>query len=227
MRPLSFVAGISIGIVCSSAIALAWTGPTGTAPANNVDAPINTGASAQLKSGNLGVNGLAVFGDTLLQSGAYLNWGATTGSPGYGIHDNAGVLEFKNAGGIWASFNATIQAFFSGGNSVAQVKFADGTVQTTAASSGGPTVKAMVVFSAVGGTVSVRASYNVTSVTRTSVGHYIVNFASPMLSMSYAVVITNAYMDAGRSAQAYGWTKDTAYSYTDPVSNGTKTTDLA
>jgi hypothetical protein len=148
MRPLSFIAGTSIGIVCSSAIALAWTGPTGTAPSNNVAAPINTSASAQLKNGNLGVNGLAVFGDALLQPSAYLNWGITTGSPGYGIHDNAGVLEFKNAGGLWASFNGTIQAFFSGGNTVSQIKFADGTVQTTA--SGGGSIPDYQVFTASG-----------------------------------------------------------------------------
>ena len=77
----------------------AWTGPTATPPGNNVPAPINIGTADQIKNGNIGVNGLAVFGNSLLggatSSNAYLNWGATLGVNGYGIRDNAGTLEFK------------------------------------------------------------------------------------------------------------------------------------
>ncbi|HVY72769.1 MAG TPA: hypothetical protein VG984_01805 [Candidatus Paceibacterota bacterium] len=49
---------------------------------------------------------LDVFGNvTLSGSSRYLNFGATStagiGSTGYGLRDNAGVLEFKNSGGSW------------------------------------------------------------------------------------------------------------------------------
>jgi len=33
----------------------------------------------------------------------YINWGATAGSSGYGIRDNAGTIEIKNSGGSWAA----------------------------------------------------------------------------------------------------------------------------
>ena len=94
------------------AVASAWTAPTATPPNNNVAAPINVGASSQVKNGNIGVNGLAVFGNTLLGgsagSNAYLNWGATAGSSGYGIRDNAGNLEFKNSGGTWSTLQTLV-----------------------------------------------------------------------------------------------------------------------
>lgn len=88
---------ISIGI------AYAWSEPTAAPPGNNVAAPINVGSTDQVKNGGLGVNSLAVFGNSLLGgsagSNAYLNFGATSGSSGYGIRDNAGTLEFKSDGG--------------------------------------------------------------------------------------------------------------------------------
>lgn len=95
--------------------AAAWTGPTGNPPSGNVSAPINVGTTNQLKNGNLGVNGLAVFGNSILQGGSYLNWGSTAGSGGYGMRDNAGTLEFKNAGGSWGSLQSIISNYVSGG----------------------------------------------------------------------------------------------------------------
>ena len=65
-------------------------------------APINVGNVDQVKNAGLGVNALAVFGNSLLGgstgSNAYLNFGATSGTNGYGIRDNAGAMEFKNSG---------------------------------------------------------------------------------------------------------------------------------
>ena len=45
------------------------------------------------------------FDQSIALSGAnsYFNFGGTNGSSGYGIRDNAGVLEFKNASGDWAA----------------------------------------------------------------------------------------------------------------------------
>lgn len=37
-----------------------------------------------------------------ITAGKYLNWGVSYGSAGYGLRDNAGVIEVKNSGGAWA-----------------------------------------------------------------------------------------------------------------------------
>lgn len=37
-----------------------------------------------------------------LDVGKYINWGATTGTTGYGIRENSGVIEHKHSGGAWA-----------------------------------------------------------------------------------------------------------------------------
>ncbi len=99
-------------ILVAPALTFAWTGPSATAPNSNASAPINVGAVDQVKSANLGVNGIAVFGNSLLGgaagSNAYLNFGATAGSSGYGIRDNAGALEFKNSGGSWQTLQSVI-----------------------------------------------------------------------------------------------------------------------
>lgn len=99
----------------------AWVGPTAPPPGNNVAAPVNVGSAAQVKNASLGVNGLAVFGNTILQTNSYLNFGDGTapsiGTTGYGIRDNAGTLEFKNTGGTWASLQAIIAGFGGGGGS--------------------------------------------------------------------------------------------------------------
>lgn len=119
-RVWSFVRGLFIVLVSAiisnvfaTALVLAWTGPSASAPNGNVAAPINVGPVDQIKDGNLGVNGLAVFGNTLLQGGSYLNFGATAGSGGYGIRDNSGLLEFKNSGGSWASIQSMISMLVS------------------------------------------------------------------------------------------------------------------
>ena len=104
---LFFILGtVSIGI------AHAWTGPTATPTGNNVAAPINVGSTDQVKNGGIGVNSLAVFGNSFFGgsagSNAYLNFGDTSGSGGYGIRDNAGTLEFKNDGGSWDYIQTTV-----------------------------------------------------------------------------------------------------------------------
>src|SRR3982074_899579 len=115
MRSASLVSlGLIAGLVLSAFIATAWTGPSSSPPSGNVAAPINVGSTAQIKNGNIGVNGLAVFGNSLLQASAYLNWGTTAGTNGYGIRDNAGTLEFKNSGGSWASLQSTVSTLCSG-----------------------------------------------------------------------------------------------------------------
>ena len=109
----SFILGtISVGIV------YAWSGPTAAPPDDNVAAPINVGSTDQVKNGGLGINSLAVFGNSLFGgsagSNAYLNFGDTSGSSGYGIRDNVGTLEFKNEGGSWDSMQTIVYNLVGG-----------------------------------------------------------------------------------------------------------------
>ncbi len=106
-----FIVSAITVILFSIVTVYAWTGPTGTAPNNNVSAPINVGTSNQVKNGALSVNALAVFGNSILSgSSLYLNFGATAGSTGYGIRDNAGVMEAKDSGGSWTPISQGISA---------------------------------------------------------------------------------------------------------------------
>ncbi len=50
---------------------------------------------------------LSINGDVLMEgSNRYLNFGTASGTTGYGLRDNAGVIEFKNSGGSWSSFGS-------------------------------------------------------------------------------------------------------------------------
>ncbi len=91
----------------AASFVLAWIGPTGTAPNNNVSAPINVGAMYQEKQGILGALGILNTGSlTLLGSNRYLAFDSTANAAGYGIRDNAGFIELKNLGGAWGSLFA-------------------------------------------------------------------------------------------------------------------------
>ena len=114
MRPISFVMGVAVGTIFWSVVASAWTGPSQAAPNGNVNAPINVGSTAQIKNGSLGVNSLAVYGNTILSgTGLYLNFGNTAGAGGYGIRDNGGTLEFKSTGGLWTNLNTTFSTYLT------------------------------------------------------------------------------------------------------------------
>lgn len=102
--PYASTAVLLFALLFLASVVFGWTGPTGSPPNNNVNAPVNVGTSAQVKNGALSVNSITVFGNTLLSgTGRYLNWGTTAGTTGYGIRDNAGTLEFKNNNGNWAA----------------------------------------------------------------------------------------------------------------------------
>lgn len=38
-----------------------------------------------------------------LPASRYFNWGTTLGTSGYGVRDNAGIIEYKNSGGSWTA----------------------------------------------------------------------------------------------------------------------------
>jgi hypothetical protein len=112
---LQFVSGVVVGAIFFSLVASAWTGAPSSPPSNNVPAPINVGSVSQTKNGNLGVNGLTVSGNTLLATSTYLNFGSISGSSGYGIWDNNGVLSFKNNGGSWQTIQSTVASLVGTG----------------------------------------------------------------------------------------------------------------
>lgn len=56
-----------VALLVASALS-AWTGPTATAPAGNVAAPINVGTTDQVKNAGISVNALAVFGGGYVQT---------------------------------------------------------------------------------------------------------------------------------------------------------------
>ena len=150
MRIVLLIAlGIVIGSTLSAIIAVAWTAPTASPPGNNVSSPVNVGNVMQLKNGTLGVNGLGVFGNTMLSGtngdgtgngvNSYLNFGATAGQSGYGIRDNNGTLEFRNSSGSWGSLNTMLINLMQVNGitpnvigQITSIKFGDGTTQTTA-----------------------------------------------------------------------------------------------
>lgn len=117
-------------LLFTSAVANAWSEPTGNPTTGDVDAPINVGPVDQVKDGGIGVNSLAVFGNSIFGgsagSNAYLNFGGTSGVNGYGIRDNAGTLEFKNDGGDWASIQSSIQSLTGITSAVSTTTFANG-----------------------------------------------------------------------------------------------------
>lgn len=60
----------------------------------------------------------------------YLNWGSVSGSSGYGIRDNSGVMEWKSSGGSWAGFG-------TGGGDSSDKAFATTTISAGLGLSGG------------------------------------------------------------------------------------------
>ena len=114
MRTLSLAASLVVSVFLITPTTHAWTSPPASPPNSNVSAPINVGATTQVKNGNMGMNTLTAYGDGRFVAGwaptpstiTYLNFSniqypavPVWGSSGYGIRDSNGTLEFKNSGG--------------------------------------------------------------------------------------------------------------------------------
>ena len=158
------LSGALIGSALSSMVALAWTGPTGTAPSNNVSAPINVGTTTQVKNGGLSVNALSVFGSGYVQTklgigtvspvvplqvvgNAYLtrlltgtsqSTNVDQGFYDFGAVHIAALTSIYSYGKICAG-NGIGDCSGGGGTTIQSngIIFPDGTVQTTAATAGG------------------------------------------------------------------------------------------
>jgi len=95
----TIVAGVIGGLLGATFVSFAvyaWTGPTGTAPAGNVSAPVNIGSSDQVKNAGLSVNALAVFGNGYVQS----RLGIANASPSYPL-DVTG--DIHNTGNVYSA----------------------------------------------------------------------------------------------------------------------------
>ena len=152
-----FILGAVVGSVFFSILVSAWTAPSGTPPANNASTPFNLGPAAQVKNGNIGVNGLAVFGNTAMQGNLVLTQGnltATTpnvntsaivatgpssGFAGYAVSASAGSYNASLARADGYSFVGTGQLYNVGliHSTSGGIQFPDNTIQTTAAGGGG------------------------------------------------------------------------------------------
>jgi len=94
----------------SQAGAVSIDGHTGVtlASSNSGDITLDSVADINIDAAGSNINfkeGGTVFA-SLNEDGddAYLNFGTTAGSGGYGIQDDAGTMKFKNSGGSWTAF---------------------------------------------------------------------------------------------------------------------------
>lgn len=79
-----FIFGLFLGLLVVTTLAYAQPFPT----------------SVQLAINQL-TTGVTPFTNLRNTASAYINWGATSGSSGYGLRDNGGTIEAKNSGGSW------------------------------------------------------------------------------------------------------------------------------
>lgn len=80
---------------------LAATGLSTSVVAQPYPAPLQQ-ALANLTSG------VTPFTYVGLTASGYMNWGSGRGATGYGLRDNAGVIQFKHSGGSWANVLAAV-----------------------------------------------------------------------------------------------------------------------
>lgn len=81
-----------------------WSNPTGTAPANNIPAPLNTGTDAQVKEGALAVDQLTVFGRGFIESSAPTIEFVDTDNNDFWWHANGNsmyLIADRNDDGSW------------------------------------------------------------------------------------------------------------------------------
>jgi hypothetical protein len=103
---------VTIGNSAAGAIAIqsaSTVGLTGTTTVTGLSSGVALTVNNSTSTGDIFVaqdNGVTAFriadgGNVGLNASAYLNFGATLGTSGYGIRDNAGVLEVKDSSGCW------------------------------------------------------------------------------------------------------------------------------
>lgn len=147
----------------------------------------------------------------------YLNFNSVVGTSGYGIRDNAGVMEFKNSGGAWAG----IGTGGSGGTgTVTSVDVSGGTTGLT--TSGGPvTTNGTITIAGIlnianGGTGSALGPFSTTStdywLTTKSLGGFSTTSANFWASVGLAFSTTSdSYFLSQNQGAAYSTTSENYY----------------
>jgi hypothetical protein len=86
-RLSAFISLFIFGAVLGASGVYSWTGPTGTPPDGNVEAPLNVGTLSQIKDGALSVNGFSNVGSSYIEG----NLGIDVTNPVQKVHVNGRV----------------------------------------------------------------------------------------------------------------------------------------
>lgn len=118
-------------LLFGAVLAYAWTGPTGTAPNSNVAAPINTSATAQVKSGSLSVETLTAYGVLMQQyTASYDVWYQGGSSTAAGNARNLALLGVLSTDRLYVNYNGE----YAGGTYLGGNVYAAGYFHTSDAS---------------------------------------------------------------------------------------------
>lgn len=102
LKILSIALVLSMGVQYATA---AWTGPTATAPGGNVSAPINVGATDQIKSGGFWASSLGADGGVRIGTTNTACTSAISGTLRY----YSGNIQYCN-GSVWGALSAATPA---------------------------------------------------------------------------------------------------------------------
>lgn len=129
----------------------------------------------------------AINSNTTNFNGTSISFGSSAAASTIGVANGAtttGVTKTLNLGtGALAGATTVVNVGASAGTSTINL---NGTVNATGLANG---VKAWVNFNGTG-TVAIRASFNVTSITDNAVGDYTVNFTNAMTDANFSAVVT-------------------------------------
>ena len=140
-------------------------------------------------AGNLYVDGSAVIAGATLQTGDVTQTGSVTQT---GTVTNSGTLTSSGTANFTGTSTAVTQTSTDNSTNVATTAFVSSAIP----------IKAWVSFNGTG-TVAIRSSFNVTSVTDNGTGDYTVNFTTPMTDINYGVLATCMRTSGNTGAQAF------------------------
>ena len=125
-------------------------------------------------------------------SGAWTSWYEiwNSNSDGAGSGLDADLLDGQHASSF-ASSTTQAQSTWEAGTSTTETIVSPAKIKAAIDANGSSPVKAWVNFDGTG-TVSIRESFNVSSITDNGTGDYTVNFSSPLASADYAILATTS-----------------------------------
>ncbi|MFA6449330.1 MAG: hypothetical protein WCX65_07685, partial [bacterium] len=125
-------------------------------PASGIGTYGKVGIGTTTPTERLGVNGYVGADGAAITAGGYVNFGAATGTTGYGFHDNAGTLEFKNNAGVWATIPSGGNYVLKAGDTMTgALSISSAAAATISATNNGGTGKAVSGTSSAAGGVGV------------------------------------------------------------------------